>query len=105
MSQGPPGLVCCQQSQLPPTAPELVSAHPRVFRKRDLRVGRMLQVKGVDVVDDIHFVAQLGKRMSESVHIHGIAAETIGRVERGEMKESQGLVYRPFAAASRIESI
>ena len=76
-----------------------------MFGECDLRFGRMLQMKGVDVVDHIYFVAQPGQRMGEPVNIHGIAAETIGRVKRGEMEEPQRLVYRLPAAASRIESI
>ncbi len=55
----------------------------------NLRLRRMQQVIRVHTVNYIHLVSGVTKRVRQTVDIHRISAETVGRIKGGEVAESK----------------
>ncbi len=58
------------------------------------RLARMQQMVGIHAMDDLDMMAAFGKGVREAVYLNGVAAETVGRIERGEMQEIEGPAHR-----------
>jgi hypothetical protein len=69
-------------------APQWMNLHSRVVGPLD--VGRPLvqDVVRIDAVNHVHFVARVGERVGEAVHVRTIAAKAVWRVKRRDVEES-----------------
>jgi hypothetical protein len=63
---------------------------------------RMERMVGVEAVYDLNVVPAVGECGSQTAHLNGVAAEAVGRVKGGQMKEVEGPGH---AAAFSITSI
>src|SRR5689334_1363405 len=50
----------------------------------------MEQMKGIHAVDDVDMMPFFRQRVRETVQIHGVATEVVGRIERCQVKKVEG---------------
>ena len=60
-----------------------------VFGEFDLGFFRMQEVEGVDAVDYFDVMPLVRQPVAETIEVHGVTAEAVGRVKRREVEKVQ----------------